>query len=169
MVTISPTIEPLDSRTESPQAKQLTGKEYSPSAADWIKDLLGMVLPVEQDPVFCTASPSHQEACTSLLSSSIRGQTEEARTTIPQLPEWKPQLLKAHKNDNMDHSNSMKLWAMACRPTQDRQVMLESSVKTWSNGEGNGKSLHYSCLKNPLNSMKSQKDVTPEDEPPGLI
>ena len=28
-------------------------------------------------------SPSHQEACTNLLSSSIRGQTEEERTTMP--------------------------------------------------------------------------------------
>ena len=38
-----------------------------------------------QDPVFPTASPSHQEAYTSLLASSIRGQTEEARrTTVPQ-------------------------------------------------------------------------------------
>ena len=54
---------------------------------------------------------------------------------------------------------------MACRPTQDRQVMLESSVKTWSNGEGNGKSHQYSCLKNPMNSMKRQKDMTLKDEP----
>ena len=30
-----------------------------------------------------------------------------------------------------------------------RQVMVESSEKTWSSGEGNGKSLHYSCLENP--------------------
>ena len=38
-----------------------------------------------QDPVFPTASPSHQEAYTSLLASSIRGQTEETRrTTVPQ-------------------------------------------------------------------------------------
>ena len=32
--------------------------------------------PPEQDPVFPTASPSHQEAYTSLLVSSIRGQTK---------------------------------------------------------------------------------------------
>ena len=41
---------------------------------------------------------------------------------------------------------------------------MESSDKTWSTGEGNGKALQYSCLENPMNSMKRQKDMTPEDE-----
>ena len=40
------------------------------------------------------------------------------------------------------------------------------SDETWSTGEGNGKPLQYSCLKNPMNSMKGQKDMTPKDEPP---
>ena len=35
----------------------------------------------------------------------------------------------------------------------------------WSTGEGNGKSLQYSCCKNPMNSMKRQTDMTPEDTP----
>ena len=39
----------------------------------------------------------------------------------------------------------------------------------WSNGEGNGKSLQYSCLKNSVNSMKKQKDMTLEDEPSRLV
>ena len=30
----------------------------------------------------------------------------------------------------------------------------------WSTGEGNGKPLQYSCLENPMNSMKRQKDRT---------
>ena len=66
----------------------------------------------------------------------------------------------------MDHSlfNSMKLWAMLCRATQDRQVMVESSDKMWSTGERNGKSLQYSCLENPMNSMKRQKDRTLKNE-----
>ena len=51
----------------------------------------------------------------------------------------------------------MKLRAMPCRATQDRQVMVESSDKTWSTGEGNGKPLQYSCLENPMSSMKRQK------------
>ena len=36
--------------------------------------------------------------------------------------------------------------------------MVESSDKTWSPGEGNGKPLQYSCLENPMNTMKRQKD-----------
>ena len=36
--------------------------------------------------------------------------------------------------------------------------MVESSDKTWSTEEGNGKPLQYSCLENPMNSMKGQKD-----------
>ena len=39
--------------------------------------------------------------------------------------------------------------------------MVESSDKTWSTGEGNGKPLQYSCLENPMNSMKRQKDELP--------
>ena len=47
--------------------------------------------------------------------------------------------------------------------------MVESSDKTWSTGEGNGKPLQYSCLENPVNSMKSQKDRTLKDELPRLV
>ena len=42
--------------------------------------------------------------------------------------------------------------------------MVESSDKTWSTGEGNGKPLQYSCLENPMNSMKRQKDRTLKNE-----
>ena len=49
------------------------------------------------------------------------------------------------------------------------QVMLEGCDKTWSTGEGNGKPLQYSCLENPLNSMKKQKDRTLKDELPRLV
>ena len=45
----------------------------------------------------------------------------------------------------------------------------ESSDKTWPSGEGNGKALQYSCLENPLNSMKSQKDRTLKDELPRSV
>ena len=44
--------------------------------------------------------------------------------------------------------------------------MVESSEKMWSSGEGNGKPLHYSCLENPMSSMKRQKDRTLKDEVP---
>ena len=36
----------------------------------------------------------------------------------------------------------------------------------WSTGEGNGKPLQYSCLENPMNSMKRQKDRTLKGELP---
>ena len=35
---------------------------------------------------------------------------------------------------------------MLCKATQDRRVMVESSDKTWSTGEGNAKPLQYSFL-----------------------
>ena len=58
---------------------------------------------------------------------------------------------------------------MPCRATQDRRVMVESSDKTWSTGEGNGKPLQYSCLENPMTSMKRQKDRTLKGELPRLV
>ena len=54
-------------------------------------------------------------------------------------------------------SNSMKL-SHAHGTTQDRWVMVERSDRMWSTGEGNGKPLQYSCLRNPMNSMKRQND-----------
>ena len=43
---------------------------------------------------------------------------------------------------------------------------MESSDKTWSTGEENSKLLQYSCLENPMNSMKRQKDRTLKGELP---
>ena len=63
----------------------------------------------------------------------------------------------------------MKLWAMPCRDTQDGWVMVESSDKMWSTGEGYSKPLQYSCLENPMNSMKRQKYRTLKDELPRLV
>ena len=47
--------------------------------------------------------------------------------------------------------------------------MAGNSDKTWSTGEGNGKPLQYSCLENPMNSMKRQKDRTLKDDLPKSI
>ena len=41
--------------------------------------------------------------------------------------------------------------------------MVESSDKMFT-GEGNGKPLQYSCLENPMHSMKRQKDMTLKDK-----
>ena len=46
---------------------------------------------------------------------------------------------------------------------------MESSDKTWSTGEGNDKPLQYSCLENPMNSIKRQKDRTLKDEFPRSV
>ena len=51
----------------------------------------------------------------------------------------------------------------------DGWVMVERSDRMWSTGEGNGKPLQYSCLENPINSMKRQKNRTLKDELPMLV
>ena len=65
-------------------------------------------------------------------------------------------------------SNSMKISHVLCGQPR-REGMVESSDTMWSTGEGNGKPLQYSCLKNPMNSMKRQKDKTLKDELPRLV
>ena len=93
-------------------------------------------LPSEQDPDSPTVSLSHQKASTGLLFLSIRGQNEN------------------HNHRKLTKlitciialSNSMKLWAMPWRATQDGQIMVESSDNMWSTGEGNGKPLCHSFV-----------------------
>ena len=57
--------------------------------------------------------------------------------------------------------------AMPWGATQDRQVKVERSDRMWSTGEGNGKPLQYSCLENPMNSMKRQNDRIRKRNSPG--
>jgi len=45
-------------------------------------------------------------------------------------------------------------------------VMVERSDRMWSTGEGNGKPPHYSCLENPMSSMKRQNDRILKEELP---
>ena len=47
--------------------------------------------------------------------------------------------------------------------------MVERSDRMWSTGEGNGKSLQYSSLENPMNSMKRQNDGILKEELPGSL
>ena len=65
-------------------------------------------------------------------------------------------------------SNSMKA-SHARGATQVGRVMVESCDKMCSTGEGNGKPLQYSCLKNPMNSMKRQNDRIPKEELPRSV
>ena len=46
---------------------------------------------------------------------------------------------------------------------------MESSVKMWPTGEGNDKPLQNSCLENPMNTMKRQKNRTLKDELPKSV
>ena len=52
---------------------------------------------------------------------------------------------------------------------QGGQMMMKSSDKTWSNGQGNGKPLQHSRLENLTDSMKMEKDMTLTDETPSLV
>ena len=53
--------------------------------------------------------------------------------------------------------------------TLDVWVMVERSDRMWSTGEGNGKPPQYSCLDNPMNSMKRQNDRILKEELPKLV
>ena len=54
----------------------------------------------------------------------------------------------------------------ACGATQDGWVTVERPDRMWSTGEENGKPLQYSCLENPMNSMKRQNDRISKEELP---
>ena len=58
---------------------------------------------------------------------------------------------------------------MPCGATQDGQVTVERSDRMWSTGEGNGKPLQYSCLENPMNSMKRLNDRILKEELPRSV
>ena len=140
---------------------QTTGREHRPTHQQKIglKIYWACPCPSEQDPVSPSFSLSHQEAIT-LLSLSSEGRQNENHNHRKQIKLiiWTTAL-----------SNSMKVGAMPCRATQERWVMVEISDKTWSTGEENGKPLQYSCLENPMNSTKRQKDRTLKDELPRSI
>ena len=58
---------------------------------------------------------------------------------------------------------------MPCGATQNRRVMVERSDRMWFTGEGNGKPLQYSCLENPINSMKRQNNRILKEELPRSV
>ena len=95
----------------------------------------------------------NQEVSTSLLSFSMRGQTE-----------WKPQSQKT--NWSLGSQCCLTQWnyepCHAGTPKTDG-VMVESIEEMWSGREGNGKPLQYSCLEKPMNTVKRQKDMTLKD------
>ena len=92
-----------------------------------------------------TLTRGHQRADTLKPYSQKTSQSNHTRTTA--------------------FSNSVKL-SHARGATQDEWVMLERSERMWPTGEGNGKPLQFSCLENPMNSMKRQNDRIPKEELP---
>ena len=90
----------------------------------------------------------HQRADTLKPYSQKTGQSNHTRTTAL--------------------SKSMKP-SHACGETQGGRVMVERSDRMWSTGEGNGNSLQYSCLENPMNSMKRQNDRILKEELPRSV
>ena len=82
--------------------------------------------------------------------STVHGVTRVRHNLVTKPPPWITALLWWR-----GLHNSMKSWAVLCKATQDRWVIVKSSDKTWSTGGGNGKQLLYSC-ENPMNSMKRQ-------------
>ena len=55
-------------------------------------------------------------------------------------------------------------WCAAIHGVTKSQTWLSGWTELNQTGEGNGKPIQYSCLENPMNSMKRQKDRTQEDE-----
>ena len=65
-------------------------------------------------------------------------------------------------------SNSMKP-SHTHVATQDRRGIVGRSGRMWSTGEGYGKPHQYSCLENPMNSMKRQKNRILNEELPRSV
>ena len=97
----------------------------SPTHQQKIKLKFYWAWPPEQDPVFPTNSPSHQEALQASYPHPSEGRQNENHNhrKLTKMITWATALC-----------NSVKLWAMLHRSTQDRRVMVESSDKTWISG-----------------------------------
>ena len=57
----------------------------------------------------------------------------------------------------------LAIWSLVPLP------FLKPADRMWCSGEGNGKPRQYSCLENPMNSMKRQNDRAMKDEPPRSV
>ena len=118
-----------------------------------------MAPPIRTRPSFPSVSLSYQEASiSSYPSPSVDRQTENHNhRKLTNLITW-----------TTAFSNSMKL-NHAHGATQDRRVMVERSDRMWSTGEENGKPLQYSCIENPMNSIKKQNNRILKEELPRSV
>ena len=67
---------------------------------------------------------------------------------------------------SMSRSNCCFLTCIQISQEADQVFWYSHLFQNW---EGSGKPLQYSCLENPMNSMKMQKDRTLKDELPRLV
>ena len=126
---------------------------------DWTTEL-NWSMALGQDPVFPKSAPPIRKLAQSSYPPPPEGRQNETHNhrKLTKMITWSTALC-----------NWMKLWAMPSRAMQGGQMMMKSSDKTWSNGQGNGKPLQHSCLENLTDSMKMEKDMTLTDETPSLI
>ena len=123
---------------------------YMSSPAQWTWDS------ERQGRLLCRSPWGHKESNkTDWLNNNKAGDsgTEEYMKqfgSADTMKNWNSQYL----NGGILLSNSMKLWAMPCRASQDGWLMVESSNKKWPTGEGNGKPLQ---LKTPWMVWKGKK------------
>ena len=108
------------------------GTQSHPSTKNWIKSLLSMAPCIRTRLSFphSQSLPIRTIHKPLILMSECRQNENHNHRKLIKLVTWTTTL-----------SNSMKLWAMSCRATQARRVMVESPDKTRSTGEGNGKPL----------------------------
>ena len=123
------------------------GTPPHPSTENWIiglKICWARPCPSEQDRF---PHSSHQEASKSPLPLSLREQID-----------WKHNHRKLNKliRWTTSLSNSMKLWAMPCKATQDRWVIVESSDKMWSTGKEMANYFHFLALRTPWTVWKGK-------------
>ena len=114
-----------------------------------------MAPPIRTRPSFPSVSLSYQDASIASYPSPSEGRQNEPQSQKTSQSDYRTTVL----------SNSMKL----SHATQDGRLMVERSDRMWSTGEGYGKPLQYSCLENPMNILKRQKDTTPKYELPRSV
>ena len=113
--------------------------------------------------MFCWSSPEETPHAQGKRSPNKMVGIARGHQRADTLKPYSQKTSQSNHTRTTDLSNSMKL-SHARGVTQDRRVMVERSDRIWSTGEGNGKPLQYSCLENPMNSMKGQNDRIPKEE-----
>ena len=146
---VSDLIEPLDNSKVKfgLRSNNREGTQPRPSTENWIKNLLSMVRLIRTRSSFRLSQSIPWGSFLSLLSFSIRGQTE-----------WKPQSLKTNLIIwTTALYNSMKLWAMPCGATQDGWVMVEVLTKRGPLEKGMSNHFSILALRTPWTVWKGKK------------